>query len=109
MALSNDGWFGSIHQPYQHIMGFVLPAVESRMPLVHVANNGPSVVITPHGKVIFSSPFQRQGVYVTDVPVASKTETSSYSGYPHLFIYGLYSALILTFLNTLINLVFLRP
>jgi apolipoprotein N-acyltransferase len=85
VALSNDGWFGSSHLPYQHIMSSVLRAVENRLPLVHVANNGPSIVVTPNGKVIFKSEFQKSAGYIVDVPHSSSAQGSFYSRHPSLF------------------------
>jgi apolipoprotein N-acyltransferase len=85
IGLSNDGWFGSSHLPYQHIMPSVLRAVENRLPLVHVANNGPSIVVTPDGNVIFTSDFQQAAGYVVDVPYSNTTQGSFYSQHPSLF------------------------
>jgi apolipoprotein N-acyltransferase len=94
VGLSNDGWFGSTHQPYQHIMASALRAVENRLPLVHAANNGPSIVVTPSGKVIFTSDFQQAGVYLVDVPLSDKAGGSFYSQHPNLFTYALYVSLV---------------
>ena len=85
IGLSNDGWFGSSHLPYQHIMPSVLRAIENRLPLVHVANNGPSIVVTPDGNVIFTSDFQKAAGYVVDVPYSNTTQGSFYSQHPSLF------------------------
>ncbi|MFY0639839.1 MAG: apolipoprotein N-acyltransferase [Bermanella sp.] len=84
VGLSNDGWFGSSHLPYQHIMPSALRAVENRLPLVHVANNGPSIVVTPDGNVIFTSKFQQAAGYVVDVPHSNMSQGSFYSRYPAL-------------------------
>lgn len=85
VGLSNDGWFGSSHLPYQHIMPSVLRAVENRLPLVHVANNGPSIVATPDGNIIFTSDFQQAAGYIVDVPYSKTTQGSFYSRHPSLF------------------------
>lgn len=85
VGLSNDGWFGSSHLPYQHIMPSVLRAVEHRLPLVHVANNGPSIVATPDGNIIFTSDFQQAAGYIVDVPYSKTTQGSFYSRHPSLF------------------------
>jgi apolipoprotein N-acyltransferase len=85
VGLSNDGWFGSTHLPYQHIMPSVLRAVENRLPLVHVANNGPSIVVIPDGSVIFTSEFQQSAGYVVDIPHSSAEQGSFYSRHPSLF------------------------
>jgi apolipoprotein N-acyltransferase len=93
VALSNDGWFGSTHQPYQHIMVSALRAVENRLPFVHAVNNGPSIVVLPSGKIIFTSDFQQAGGYLVDVPVSNKAGGSFYSRHANLFIYALYISL----------------
>jgi apolipoprotein N-acyltransferase len=85
VGLSNDGWFGSTHLPYQHIMPSVLRAVENRLPLVHVANNGPSIVVIPDGSVIFTSAFQQSAGYIVDLPHSSAEQGSFYSRHPSLF------------------------
>jgi apolipoprotein N-acyltransferase len=95
VGLSNDGWFGFTQQPYQHIMASALRAVENRLPLVHAANNGPSIVVTPSGRVIFTSDFQKKGGYLVDVPISNKASGSFYSRHPNLFTYALYVALAL--------------
>ena len=85
VGLSNDGWFGSTHLPYQHVMPSVLRAVDNRLPLVHVANNGPSIVVIPDGSVIFTSAFQQSAGYVVDIPHSSAEQGSFYSRHPSLF------------------------
>lgn len=95
VGLSNDGWFGSSHQPYQHIKASVIRAVENRLPLVHAANNGPSIVVSPSGKTLFSSDFQRSGGYLTEVPFSASARGSFYSSYPYLFDYSIYALALL--------------
>lgn len=85
IALTNDGWFGSTHQPYQHVMPSVLRAVENRLPLIHVANNGPSIVVMPNGEVIFQSDFQQAGGYLVDMPSSPIQSSTFYSRHPNVF------------------------
>ena len=101
VGLSNDGWFGSSHQPYQHIKASVIRAVENRLPLVHVANNGPSIVVSPSGRTLFSSDFQRPGGYLTEVPFSASARGSFYSKYPHLFDYSVYALALLLMASAL--------
>lgn len=103
VGLSNDGWFGSTHQPYQHIMGSVLRAVENRLPFVHVANNGPSIVVSPSGRVLFTTDFQQAGGYVAEVPYSNTAQGSFYSRYPWLFKYILYSCFSIFFVFGVTN------
>lgn len=103
LGLSNDGWFGSTHQPYQHVIASVLRAVENRLPLVHVANNGPSIVASPSGRVIFTSEFQKAGGYLVDVPYSDTSQASFYSQYPMLFVHITQFTLALFILMALIS------
>ncbi|RBP50680.1 apolipoprotein N-acyltransferase [Arenicella xantha] len=95
LGLSNDGWFGSSIQPYQHIMSSTLRAVENRLPLVHVTNNGPSIVVSPSGDRLFESDFRRAAGYLVDVPISNKAQGSFYSQHPALFDRALLALLIL--------------
>lgn len=89
LAMSSNGWFGATRQPYQHVHSAILRAVENRLPMVHVVNNGPSVVALPHGRIIFMSPPQHAGGWLVDVPVASNFDSSFFSQYPRIFRYFL--------------------
>lgn len=104
IGLSNDGWFGSTHQPYQHIMSSAIRAVENRIPLVHVANNGPSIVVNPSGKIIFSTDFQRAGGYLADVPYSHTAQGSFYSRHPNMFINCVYLMTLFIILYTIFTL-----
>jgi len=85
VGLSNDGWFRSVQQSNQHIRASVLRAVENRLPLVHVVNNGPSIVVMPSGKIIFESDAQTAGGYIVDVPHSQFAQGSFYSRHPRVF------------------------
>ena len=94
VALSSDGWFGSTHQPYQHTNASILRAVENRLPLVHVLNNGPSIVAMPNGTIIFKTKANQAGGYIIDVPYEKDSQGSFFSHYPHLFIYSVYGLIL---------------
>jgi apolipoprotein N-acyltransferase len=50
--ITNDGWFGDTILPRQHAWMAVMRAVENRVPVVRVANNGLSFVAEPTGRVL---------------------------------------------------------
>ncbi len=104
LVQSQDGWFGKSSQPELHVAISALRAVENRVPLVHVINNGASAVILPNGRRLFrSKPFVR-GAWVVDMPYDIKKGGSFYSRYPWLFINfirGISFILILYSLNLL--------
>ncbi len=104
VGLSSDGWFGMSHQPYQHVNASILRAVENRLPLVHVLNNGPSIVAMPNGKVIFKTKAHQAGGYIVDVPYEAGSKGSFFSHHPQLFVYSVYGVLFGLCLCALLNL-----
>jgi apolipoprotein N-acyltransferase len=98
VALSSDGWFGPTHQPYQHVNASILRAVENRLPLVHVLNNGPSIVAMPNGKIILKTTANQADGYIVDVPYQADAKGSFFSHYPRLFIYSVYGLMLLILL-----------
>ena len=51
MNLTNDGWFGTGPEQWQHAANAVFRAVENGVPLVRCANNGLTCWIDPFGQV----------------------------------------------------------
>ncbi len=83
---SQDGWFGETSQPFQHMAVTVMRAVENRVPLVHVIQNGPSGVIHPNGRIAFlSEPFIKGG-WVAEMSFSPDNGGSFYSSFPNLFL-----------------------
>jgi apolipoprotein N-acyltransferase len=90
VGMSSNGWFGKTLQPYQHTNTSSLRAVENRLPLVHVVNNGPSIVASPTGKILFRSAYHQAGGYRVDVPYPADGGGSFYSRHPYVFMVCLY-------------------
>jgi apolipoprotein N-acyltransferase len=103
IALSSDGWFGPTHQPYQHVNASILRAVENRIPLIHVLNNGPSIVAMPNGHIIFKTEANQAGGYIVDVPYGKDSRGSFFSGHPLLFIYSVYGLMFFIILYILLK------
>lgn len=94
LVQSQDGWYGESAQPEQHMTVTAMRAVENRVPLVHVINNGRSAIILPSGRYVFRSPPFTRGAWVAEMPYNRESGGSFYSRYPYLFI-GLIWALFL--------------
>lgn len=95
VGVSNGSWFGNTRQPFQHANAAALRAVENRVPMVHVLNNGPSMAIAPNGRVIFQSELGQAGGFIVDLPHSPVSGGSFFSRYPHWFITGVYGSLLL--------------
>jgi len=96
-VLSNDGWFGQSRQPYQHGAMSSLRAVENRLPLIHVINNGPSMVVLPNGRVLAKSQAFVQSALLVDMPYSNTAGGSFFSRHPSVFIYTSYAGLLFLF------------
>ena len=84
-VLSSNGWFGRSREPFQHLYGGALRAVENRLPMVHIMNNGPSAVIAPTGEILSLTPAQQAGGYLVNIPHSSAAGNTVYTRYPWLF------------------------
>lgn len=70
LQVTNDGWFGNLAGPYQHLAQARLRAVEQGLPLLRAANTGVTAVIDAKGRVLRSVPLNTEGWIDADVPPA---------------------------------------
>lgn len=70
LQVTNDGWFGDVSGPYQHLAQARLRAVEQGLAFVRAANTGVSAAIDPKGRVIAALPLNRAGFLDVAVPPA---------------------------------------
>ena len=95
MNLTNDAWYGVSGGPYQHYYMSRIRAVESRMPLIRVANNGISAVIDPFGRIVNSTTLNQVIAVDAYLPRPIREETFYYQHKnKYLYIYLIISFLL---------------
>jgi apolipoprotein N-acyltransferase len=62
--ITNDAWFGTTSAPYQHFSLARMRAIETRLPLIRVANTGISAVVHPTGESEMITPLFRRTVAI---------------------------------------------
>jgi len=75
--VTNDAWFGATPGPYQHFRQAQLRAVETRLPLLRVANNGISAVVDAYGRILTALPLN--AVDYIDAELPEKANRPLYS------------------------------
>jgi apolipoprotein N-acyltransferase len=82
--VTNDSWYGTWQEPYQHLYMTAARAVEFRRPLIRSTNTGISAVVTARGDVLNPSPMQTEWVGQYDLPYFSQPKTTIYQRLPWL-------------------------
>jgi apolipoprotein N-acyltransferase len=68
LNVTNDAWFGKSIGPYQHFAMTKFKAAEYGMPMIRVANNGISAIISMNGEVIQKTSLNESTYLDTQVP-----------------------------------------
>jgi apolipoprotein N-acyltransferase len=67
LNITNDAWYGRSSAPYQLLAMTAMRAIETKVPIVRVANTGISAVILPTGKITAPTPLFKRGTEIEDV------------------------------------------
>ncbi len=70
--LTNDSWYGTWEQPFQHGFMTLARAVEVRRPLVRSTNTGLSTVALASGDIMELSPLHAEWFHLYEVPYATQ-------------------------------------
>ena len=81
--ITNDSWFGTTFEPYQHGTMNWARAIETRRPLIRSTNTGQSSVILQDGKVVLRSPLQQEWYGAVTIPIPEQ-KTTFFMNYGYL-------------------------
>lgn len=101
LFVSQDNWFGETTQPFQHASMSVVRGVENRLPMIHLINNGPSVVSAPSGRITARTQAFAKSEIVASLPFSEESGGSFYSRHPQVLQYLQYGILAMLVLMIL--------
>ncbi|MDC9728605.1 MAG: apolipoprotein N-acyltransferase [Methyloprofundus sp.] len=96
--VTNDSWYGTWQEPYQHKVMTLARAVEIRRPLIRSTNTGISTVVLATGEVLAESPMQEQWYGLYTVPYSKEPKPTFYQQNIYLMPFTLAGILLLLLL-----------
>lgn len=79
--VTNDSWYGTWQEPYQHMTMTLARAIEVRRPLVRATNTGISTVQLADGKTLEKSPLAKSWSHTYEVPYRSNPQRTLFAGF----------------------------
>ncbi len=65
--ITNDAWYGTSSAPYQLLAMAAMRSVETKIPMIRVANTGISAIILDDGSITATTPLFQRGTELEDV------------------------------------------
>ncbi|HSM00340.1 MAG TPA: apolipoprotein N-acyltransferase [Candidatus Limnocylindria bacterium] len=84
--VTNDSWFGTSAEPYQHLAMTLARGIEFRRPVVRATNTGISTVMLADGTILDQSPLHREWFHRYDVPYRKDPPPTFYQKYGFLLL-----------------------
>jgi apolipoprotein N-acyltransferase len=66
--VTNDSWFGTWAEPYQHLSMTLARGIEFRRPVIRATNTGISTVMLADGTMLARSPLRAEWTHMYDIP-----------------------------------------
>jgi apolipoprotein N-acyltransferase len=79
--ITNDSWFGSDAEPYQHLYMTLARGVEFRRPVVRATNTGISAALEADGTVLDPSPLNAEWAHTYEIRYRKSPSPTFYQGY----------------------------
>ncbi len=90
---TNDSWYGTWQEPYQHLYMTLARGVEFRRPVLRVTNTGVSTVSLANGEVLAMSPLDTSWTGLYHIPYQTQPQTTFYQRHFSLMPVLLWGAL----------------
>lgn len=84
--VTNDSWFGTRAEPYQHLFMTLARGIEFRRPVVRATNTGISAVMRADGTIVGLSPLHREWFHTFDVPYRKDPHPTFYQEYGYRLV-----------------------
>jgi len=91
---TNDSWYGTWQEPYQHLYMTLARSIEFRRPLLRVTNTGISTVSLANGEVLALSPLDSSWAGAYQIAFRSQPQSTFYQRHFYLMPGLLWSALV---------------
>lgn len=92
---TNDSWYGTWQEPYQHMYMTLARGVEFRRPVLRATNTGISTVSLASGQVLEQSPMMQPWYGLYEVPYTTEPGSTFYQRWFYLVPGLLWSSLVL--------------
>jgi apolipoprotein N-acyltransferase len=84
--VTNDSWFGTWSEPYQHLFMTLARGIEFRRPVVRATNTGISTAMLADGKILDRSPLHREWFHAFDVSYRKDPPPTFYQVYGYRLV-----------------------
>ena len=84
--MTNDSWFGTWEQPYQHGYMTLARAIEVRRPLIRVTNTGITTAINADGHIHEFSPLHKEHLSHFEIPFYSSPRPTIFQGFGYYLL-----------------------
>lgn len=85
--VTNDSWYGTWQEPYQHLYMTLSRAIEVRRPLIRSTNTGISTVVLADGTVMTQSPMHEKWKFLYNIPYLKAAPLTLFSRWGYWFPY----------------------
>jgi len=79
--VTNDSWFGTRAEPYQHLFMTLARGVEFRRPVVRATNTGISAAMRADGTLLARSPLHEEWTHLYEIPYSSAPPPTFFQEY----------------------------